>query len=222
MNNNLVVRNPAAEAQQGLEQHWSYLQAMRDAAVRFVVHSPADEQQAAQAMSQVKQLQKNLEERRSEYTKPLYAVVREVEGKFRPCMKEIEAIYALLEGKLLLYRQTKEAARLRAIEAAAATALAMRTGYTENSVRQYQALVAEGSEGPESKVGGVYFRTKTRARVVSAEQVPPAVLVQGQPTLLWRVDDEALDRIAQLPPEQRPNIPGVVWEAFEEVAQVRR
>ncbi len=156
---------------------------------------------------------------RGGWTQPLYSIAKRIEKAYQPFIKATDAAVEELQKRLLEYRGRVEAQKQAALPVALQLSQNLNT---PQDVQLYQQVMAQGSIVVEKRVGAVVFAEKWRANVVNPTQVPAGVMIDGIWTLLWKVDETVLQQIADRKKHEAPIIPGIVFEKYEDVSQVRR
>lgn len=213
MNQPVVVREPSAEQ---IQPNTAWAMAVQSWAQTAVIQNDVQATDVGNQIGTLKKAQDDAKAFRETFTKPLYEVIRRIEKGFRPFLKASEAAIDELGLRMLEYRARVDAQKAAALPLAARLA---ETIVTFEDAQQYRHVVAQGSVVVEKRVGAVVFAEKWRARIVEPRAIPAGVMVDGQWLLLWKVDEEALQRLAG---PTAPAIPGVVFERFEDISQVRR
>lgn len=85
----------------------------------FVIQSDSDEANIVSVLQEVKKRNAQLEDKRTEITKPLNAALRAVNALFKPPQQKFEALERQLKGLITTYMQAKNARNVAAIQAAA-------------------------------------------------------------------------------------------------------
>lgn len=194
----------------------TWVLAMRDFAKAITIENDFQAQQVGEQVGVVQRAQDATVAFRATFTGPLYGVIKRIEKGFRPYIEASNEAIEELQKRMLEYRQRVEAQKAVALPAAAKLAETMRT---MEDVQQFQQLTAQGSVVIDKRVGAVVFAEKWRAVVVDARMVPVGIVDGGNFIPLWKLDEEALQRLAG---PNAPVIPGVRFERYEDISQVRR
>lgn len=154
----------------------------------FVIQSDADEANIVGVLQEVKTRHRQLEEKRTEITKPLNAALRAVNALFKPPQQRFEALERLLKDKITTYMQAKQAANVAALQAASVAPTPV--------VAQQVLAQVRPVEAPQS----VSVRYVWQFQITQPELVP-AQFLSPDPAKIQ----------AYLAQTGQPEIPGVVF-----------
>lgn len=125
---------------------------------------------ASEMIKDVKRFYKEIDAERQEYTKPLNAMLGDVNGLYQPVLKKLTAIEAALKVAVGNYTRVQQEKQRAMLAAAAAEAASQKTREQAEAVVQQALQVAQAT--PTKKVEGVSVTEVWDFELVDTDQVP--------------------------------------------------
>jgi hypothetical protein len=180
-------------------------------ATDLTIRSDADYEAAGNKLREIKKWLSAVEDRRKSWTAPLRAVIKSMDGFFKPVETEVETLLEDLKASMLAYKQKIEAERQAALQEAAKLAAAGAATGTTSNVAAFQALVAAGSASAPV-AAGISYRDNWKWRIVDFSKIPQEYL-----TLVVN-SDKVNEAVKQ--GKEKASIPGI--EIYNEKITVVR
>lgn len=180
-------------------------------ATDLTIRSDTEYEAAGVKLREIKKWLTAVEDRRKSWTSPLRAVIKSMDGFFKPVETEVEGLLEDLKASMLAYKQRVEAERQAALQEAAKLAAQGQATGTGANVAAFQALVSAGAAATPV-AAGISYRDNWKWRIVDASKIP---------TDYWTlvVDTEKVNEAVRQGKE-KASIPGI--EIYNEKITVVR